>query len=467
MKAIVLFPIFPVTALAQVTPAAIEKSPNRDWLTYNGDYRATRHSPLRQITPENVKSLVAKWVYRFDGAKKLEASPLVYDGLMYVANTNELYALDARNGRKVGTTGRKVQRGARINRGAAILGDKVYFATADCHLIALNRLTGNLIFDVEYASFAGGYTTSIAPLAVKNGILVGVAGGGSGQRGFVASIHGETGKELWRFWTVPAKGEKGSETWGNFPAEMGGAPTWTTGSYDPQLKTIYWPTGNPWPDFYGGRRPGDNLYSDSVVALDADTGKLKWHFQFTPHDVWDWDANENLVLIDAPFRGKPRKLLVQANRNGFYYILDRVTGEFLHARPFVTKLDWTDGLDDKGRPKIRPDKIPTPAGTRVCPSVRGASNWMSPPFNPATGSVLRGHAGAVRRDRRFGQGTGAELRFPRDRRTRGSRPSRGKFYLRALDVLTWRAEVGVSDAGSGHHVGGHRVHGRGVRVQRR
>ena len=248
-----------VVCVAQVTPAAIGKSPASDWLTYNGDYAATRHSSLSQITPVNAKSLVAKWVFHIDGAKKLEASPIVYDGLMYVSNTNELYALDARNGRKVWYYRAAGAKGTRVNRGTAILGDKVYFVTSDCHLIALNRMTGNLVFDVEYASFAGGYTTSIAPLAVKNGILVGVAGGGSGQRGFVASINGDTGKEMWRFWTVPAKGEPGSETWGNFPAEMGGAPTWTTGSYDAALNTVYWPTGNPWPDFYGGRRPGDNL----------------------------------------------------------------------------------------------------------------------------------------------------------------------------------------------------------------
>lgn len=421
--------------LAQVTPASITTSPNADWLTYNGDYAATRHSPLKQITPDNAKNLVAKWVFRLDGAKKLEASPIVYGGLMYVSDTNQIYALDARSGRQVWRYRATGAKGARVNRGTAILGDNVYFVTADCHLIALNRLTGNLVFDTEFASFERGYTASIAPLALKNGILVGVAGGGSGQRGFVASINYQTGKEQWRFWTVPGKGEPGFETWGGFPAEMGGAPTWTTGSYDAALNTIYWPTGNPWPDFYGGRRPGDNLYSDSVVALDGDTGKLKWHFQFTPHDVWDWDANENLVLIDANFRGRPRKLLIQANRNGFYYVLDRVTGEFLHAKPFVKKLDWTTGLDDKGRPKIIPEKIPTPAGTKVCPSVRGGSNWMSPSYNPATGllyvvtleqcDIIIASAKEPVPNSGF-RGTGNE----------GIPTEPGKFYLRALDAVS-------------------------------
>ncbi len=421
--------------LAQVTPVNIAASPNADWLTYNGDYAATRHSPLKQITPENAKNLVAKWVFRLDGAKKLEASPIVHGGLMYVSDTNQIYALDARSGRQVWRYRATGAKGSRVNRGTAILGDNVYFSTADCHLIALNRLTGNLVFDSEFASFEKGYTTSIAPLALKNGILVGVAGGGSGQRGFVASINYQTGKEQWRFWTVPGKGEPGFESWGGFPAEMGGAPTWTTGSYDAALNTIYWPTGNPWPDFYGGRRPGDNLYSDSVVALDGDTGKLKWHFQFTPHDVWDWDANENLVLIDASFRGRPRKLLIQANRNGFYYVLDRVTGEFLHAKPFVKKLDWTTGLDDKGRPRIIPEKIPTPAGTKVCPSVRGASNWMSPSYNPATGllyvvtleqcDIIIASAKEPVPNSGF-RGTGNE----------GIPTEPGKFYLRALDAVS-------------------------------
>ena len=434
MKLLTLL-LLPIAASAQVTPAAIAASPNSVWLTYHGDYAATRHSPLAQITPGNVRSLVTQWVFRLPGAKQLEASPIVYDGLMYITNTNEMYALDAQSGRQVWHFRAEGAQGARVNRGLAILGDRVYFVTADCHLIALHRRTGNLLYDVEYASFAKGYTTSMAPLAIGNGVLVGVAGGGSGQRGFVAAIHPETGKEVWRFWTVPAKGEPGSETWGNFPAEMGGAPTWTTGSFDPELNTIYWPTGNPWPDFYGGRRPGDNLYSDSVVALDAATGKRKWHFQFTPHDVWDWDANENLVLLDATFRGQPRKLLVQANRNGFYYILDRVTGEFLHAKPFITKLDWTTGLDDKGRPKVVASKIPTPAGTKVCPSVRGASNWMSPSYNPVTGlfyvvtleqcDIIVASAKEPVPASGF-RGTGNE----------GIPAEPGKFYLRALDVLS-------------------------------
>ena len=371
---------------AQVRYEDILEGPGEDWLTYAGDYASQRHSPLDQIRPDNVQSLVPKWVYHFAGANRLEATPLVYDGIMYVTSANEVHALDARTGRKLWSYFAEKAERQRANRGVAMLGDRIFFSTSDCHLLALHRITGALIWDYEFASTEKGYSTSIAPLAVKNQILVGVAGGGSGQRGFVAAISAETGEELWRTWTVPAEGEPGSETWGGFPAEWAGAPTWTTGSFDPELNLIYWPTGNPWPDFYGGRREGDNLYSDSVLALDADTGEMKWYFQFTPHDVWDWDANETPVLADIEFEGEPRKVLLQANRNGFFYVLDRVTGEFLLGKPFVERLNWATGLDPKtGRPNEVPGMAPTPGGVRVCPSVRGASNWMSPTFVPATG----------------------------------------------------------------------------------
>jgi alcohol dehydrogenase (cytochrome c) len=207
----------------------------------------------------------------------------------------------------------------------------------------------------------------------------------SGKRCFVAALAADTGKELWRVWSVPQKGEPGSDTWGQFDLSAGGAPTWTTGSYDPDLDLLYWPTGNPWPDFYGGDRPGDNLYSDCILALDADTGKIKWYFQFVPHDTHDWDANEQPILFDADFRGKLRKLLLQANRNGYYYVLDRVTGEFLPARPFVHKLTWAKGIDAKGRPILAPNSEPSPGGTRACPSVHGATNWWAPSLNPQLG----------------------------------------------------------------------------------
>jgi alcohol dehydrogenase (cytochrome c) len=441
-----LLPVFLAAALlpAQVRYEEILKGPSANWLTYAGDYASQRHSPLDQINTGNVSRLVAQWVYHFDGARKLEVSPIVHDGIMYITDSNEARALEARSGRLIWRHRVENVKQARVNRGVAILGDRVYLLTTDTHIIALHRLTGAVFWQKEFASAEKGYSTSLAPLALKNQVMVGVAGGGSGQRGFVAALSASTGEELWRFWTVPAKGEPGSETWSDFPAEYGGAPTWTTGSFDPELNLIYWTTGNPWPDFYGGRRTGDNLYADSVVALDADTGKLKWYFQFTPHDVWDWDANETPVLVDANWKGSPRKLLLQANRNGFYYVLDRVTGQFLLGRPFVDKLDWATGLDDRGRPMVVPGKIPTAGGVKVCPSVRGASNWMSPSYNPSTGLLY-----VVTLEQCDIYSSSAKEPVPSSgfRGTAGEQvPAEpGRMSLRALDALTgerrWEAPM--------------------------
>jgi alcohol dehydrogenase (cytochrome c) len=366
-----------------VSSEDILKSPGDNWLTYAGDVRSQRFSPLAQIDRANVSSLVPKWIFHVEGAKHLEASPLVFDGVMYVSNTNEVYALDARTGRRIWHYRARGARQDRVNKGVALLGDSVFFTTSDAHLVALDRRSGNLLWDREYAPHQSGYFSTVAPLAIRDLVIVGVGGGGSGRRAFVAALDARTGNERWRFWTVPGKGEPGAETWGQFPLDWGGAPTWTTGSYDPELNLVYWPTGNPWPDFYGGDRRGDNLYSNCILALDAATGKLRWYFQFTPHDTHDWDANETPVLIDQEFGGRMRKLLVQANRNGFYYILDRVTGEFLLAKAFVERLNWATGIDAKGRPIEVPHMEPTPGGIRVCPSVRGAANWMSPSFDPA------------------------------------------------------------------------------------
>jgi alcohol dehydrogenase (cytochrome c) len=427
--------LFAMCAYAQVTYQDLLASPGKEWLTYNGDYSARRYSPLKQIDTGNAGRLVAKWVYNVPGARRLETVPLVHKGIMYVTDSNAAFALDARAGREIWRYRAAEVKNARVNRGVAIYGDRVFLVTTDAHLVALHRVTGAVLFDKEFASSKAGYFSTIAPLAIKDAILVGVGGGGSGQRGFVAALSPEDGREIWKFWTVPGKGEPGSETWGNFNPEWGGAPTWTTGSYDPELNLVYWPTGNPWPDFYGGRRPGDNLFSDCILALDGTTGKKRWHFQFTPHDVWDWDANEPPVLLDAEFRGRQRKLLLQANRNGFYYVLDRVTGEFLHGKPFVKRLDWAKGLDDKGRPMLVPKKEPTPGGTKICPSVRGATNWMSPSYNPATGlfyvvtleqcDIYISSAKEPVPSSGF-RGTGSE----------GVPTEPGVFFLRALDVAT-------------------------------
>lgn len=370
---------------AQVRFEDIAAAPGKDWLTFMGDYEANRHSPLSQITVDNVARLVPKWTFHVANARRLSSYPIVYDGVMYVTNSNEVYALDAVTGRQVWNYRDDAVETQRQNRGAAILGDRVYFVTSDCRLVALNRLSGGVVWSEQYADPEQGYHCTVAPVAFKDRIIVGVSGGDSGIRGFLEARSPEDGSQVWRLWTVPAKGEFGADSWGPKTLDWGGAGTWMPGSYDPELNWLFWPTGNPWPDFYGGDRPGDNLYSDSVIAVDLETGEMKWYFQFTPHDVWDWDAQEPPVLLELELDGRKRKVVVQANRNGFYYILDRKTGEFLHASPFVDKLTWASGIDENGRPILVPGMEPSFEGKEVCPTVRGAANWMSDSYNPNTG----------------------------------------------------------------------------------
>jgi alcohol dehydrogenase (cytochrome c) len=381
---VALLAIGAASSFAQVRFEDILKGPAENWLTYAGDYQGRRHSALKQITVENAGSLTPKWVYHVPKANGLRTNPIVYDGVMYVTNSNELRALDARSGRLIWQYRDGRAKKEAVNRGAAILGDRVFFMTTDCHLVALDRRTGAVLWQKKYASVEDGLNSPGMPLALKDKVLVGVGGGDTGMRGFIAALSASTGEELWRTYTIPAKGEPGSETWGKL-VEYGGGATWLSGTYDPQLNLLYWATGNAWPDFYGGDRTGDNLYSCSLLALDADTGKMKWHFQFTPHDTHDWDAQAWPVLVDLPYKGTMRKLVLHANRNGFFYVLDRVTGEYLNATRLVEKLDWASGIDAKGRPILIPGKDPTPNGNRACPGVRGATNWMSPSFNPATG----------------------------------------------------------------------------------
>ncbi len=371
-------------AAAQVRHEDILKSPGEDWLTYAGSYNGWRHSPLTQITPENAGRLVPKWVYRVPKAVRLQTSPIVYDGVMYVTNTNAMYALDARSGRLIWSyaDGRAEKSGP--NRGPAILGDRVYFVTSDNYLTALDRQSGGVIFSKKYASVDDGVTSTSAPLAVKDKIIVGSAGGDSGMRGFIAALSAETGEEIWRVHTVPAKGEPGSETWGDL-IQWGGGAAWLSGTYDPELNTLYWTTGNPWPDFNASVRPGDNLYTCSLLALDLDTGKMKWYFQFTPHDTHDWDAQSWPMLIDMEWEGRQRKVVVHANRNGFFYVLDRETGEFLRATQLTDSVNWASGIGKDGRPVLTPDKDPTLEGNWVCPSVKGATNWMGQTYHPETG----------------------------------------------------------------------------------
>src|ERR1700722_8613286 len=432
----------------ETASSLIRESPGENWLTYSGDYAAHRHSPLTQITRDNAASLAPKWVYHVENATHLEATPLVYDGIMYVTNSNEVHALDARTGRRIWMYRDEEAKRSDVNRGAAILGDSVFFVTSDARLVALNRSTGGVLWHKEYADNSRGQFATLAPMAVKDRVIVGVSGGDSGVRGFIAAFSAASGEELWRFWTVPAKGEPGAETWGDMGPEWGGAATWLNGTYDPQLNLLYWCTGNPWPDFYGGARHGDNLYSDSLLALDADTGKLKWYFQFTPHDTHDWDAQAWPVLLDTVYAGHPRKLVVHANRNGYFYVLDRVTGEFLRATPYVERLNWAKGIDPKGRPIENPGMEPAPNGKRACPSVRGASNWMSPSYNPQTGllyvptleecDVYTSSAKTAEPMKNFA-GTGGES-IPKEP---------GKFYLQALDPHTGEKRWEYPMTGSG------------------
>jgi alcohol dehydrogenase (cytochrome c) len=367
----------------------LAQPPADNWPSYNGDYTGRRFSALAEITPGNVEQLRAQWVFHTRDATGLEVTPVVINGVMFVTSANDAFALDARTGRAIWHYTRPISEGLiddasqHHNRGVALWRNKVFMETDNAHLLCLDARSGHLLWDVAYAEGNKNYGATSAPLVVKNKVLVGTSGGDDGVRGFVAAFDAETGKEVWRYWTIPAPGEPGSESW---PGDMylrGGGTTWMPGTYDPELNTIFWGTSNPAPDFDGEPRPGDDLYTDCVLALDPDTGKLKWYFQFTPHDLSDYDATETPVLIDADYQGQPRKLLVQANRNGFLYVLDRTNGKFLSATPFLKRLNWAKGIDAQGRP-IRTGAIPTPEGTEICPSMIGATNWFSPSYNPAT-----------------------------------------------------------------------------------
>jgi alcohol dehydrogenase (cytochrome c) len=364
--------------------------PAADWLTYNGDYSGRRYSPLTQITTKNVGSLRAAWVFHSRNSDRMEVTPVVVNGLMLVTVANDVFALDARTGRTVWHYSRPISEGLiddasrHLSRGVGVWHDRVYRMTDNAHLLCLDVRSGNLLWDVAYADWNPNYGATSAPLIVKDKVIVGTSGGDDGVRGFVAAFDAETGKLAWRSWTIPAAGEFGAESWPGDLYLHGGGTTWMPGTYDPELNTLYWGTSNPAPDFEGSVRPGDDLYTDCLLALDFDTGKLKWYFQFTPHDLFDYDATETPVLINANYKGRPRKLLVEANRNGFVYTLDRSTGEFLSATRFVEKLNWAKGIDAKGRP-IRTQVQPTPEGTKICPGYIGATNWFSPSYNRATG----------------------------------------------------------------------------------
>ena len=363
-----------------------------NWLSYNGDYSGRRYSSLSEISKNNLAQLRAAWVFHVHNSSRLEVTPVVANGMMFVTASNDAFALDASSGRVVWHHSRPNAEGLiddasrHITRGVGLWRNRLYMETDNAHLLCLDARSGNLIWDVAYADWNKNYGATSAPLVVKDKVLVGTSGGDDGVRGFLAAYDALSGQLVWRFWTIPAPGEFGSESWPGKLYLHGGGTTWMPGTYDPKLDTIYWGTSNPAPDFEGGVRPGDDLYTDCVLALDPDTGKLKWYFQFTPHDLFDFDAVETPILIDAVYQGTARKLLVQANRNGYIYVLDRGNGKFLSATPFVEKLNWAKGIDAAGRPLLTELK-PTTEGTRVCPGYAGATNWFAPSYNESTHAV--------------------------------------------------------------------------------
>jgi alcohol dehydrogenase (cytochrome c) len=362
----------------------------QNWLTYSGTLMSQRYSSLTQITPANVKDLELQWIFQARSLEKFEATPLVVDGIIYTVQApNDVVAIDAVTGRVfwiyeyAPSPEARVCCG-RVNRGLAILGDTLFMGTIDSHLLAIDAKTGKPIWNVTVAKAKAGYSLMHAPLVVKDKVIVGVAGGEFGIRGFLAAYDARTGKQAWKFNAIPGPGEPGHETWAGDSWQHGGASVWVTGSYDQQLNLTYWGIGNPGPDWNSDVRAGTNLYSDCVVALNADTGKLQWYFQFTPHDDYDYDAVQVPVLADLEWNGTMRRVLLWANRNGFYYVLDRTTGQYLQGKPFA-KVTWTTGLDDGGKPVRIPEVAPSREGTLVFPGVQGATNWFSPSYSPHTG----------------------------------------------------------------------------------
>jgi alcohol dehydrogenase (cytochrome c) len=367
----------------------LQKYAAQNWVSYNGDYSGARHSSLDQITPANVARLTAQWVFHPRAVSPLEVTPVVVAGVMFVTSANDAYALDAKTGKVLWHHIRAISEGLvddpaqHRNRGVAILGSRVYMETDNAHLLCLDARSGHLIWEVPYASGNKNYGSTSAPLIVKDKVVIGISGGDAGVRGFLAAFDAETGEEKWRFWTIPGPGEKGNESWPGDSYLHGGGTTWLPGTYDPELNTLYWGTGNPAPDYDGSVRPGDDLYTSCLLALDPDTGRLRWYFQFSPHDLYDFDAVQTAVLADAKFKGQPRKLIVTANRNGFLYILDRTNGKFLFAKSFMSTQNWAKSIDENGRP-ISAGLIPDEKGVRVCPSNGGATNWYSPTYDSET-----------------------------------------------------------------------------------
>jgi alcohol dehydrogenase (cytochrome c) len=359
------------------------------WLTFGGNYANQRHSPLTAITTANVNRLVPQWTFQTGTLGNFETTPLLRDNVLYVTGPqNVAWAIDARTGRQIWRYRRELPTGLTaccglVNRGFAVLGDKLFMSTLDAHLLALDIKTGLVAWDATLEDYRHGYASTLAPLAVKGKVIVGVAGGEYGIRGFLDAYDAQTGKRVWRFYTIPGPGEPGHNTWSGDSWQRGGAGLWVTGAYDPELNLLYYGTGNPGPDYHSESREGDNLYSCSLVAIDADTGKIRWHYQFTPHDVHDWDSTEVPVLADLTIGGQPRKVVMFANRNGFYYTLDRTNGKLILAKPFVLTT-WAKQVDSDGRPHLEAGHVPDEKGEVTCPDITGGTNFWPPTYDPAT-----------------------------------------------------------------------------------
>jgi alcohol dehydrogenase (cytochrome c) len=400
VRMLLLLPLLLAASTADVTYDRLlhaDREP-QNWLHYSGNYNGQRYSPLSQINRSNVRNLQLKWSYHPIYAKntnaqnKMENTPLVVDGVMFTGTALEIVALDAVTGREYWRIDRALDPKAyynayEVNKGLAIAGSTLFWATVDCHLIAIDAKNGQIIWDQTLADYRKGYQYNVPPLVVKDKVILGPATNEAGANCWVSAYDVKTGRELWRFDTVPASADAPeAKTWVGDSWKHGGNPIWNAGSYDPETNLTFWGTGNPNPGWNGDvRTPADNLYSASVIALDADTGTLKWYYQFTPGDEYDWDATQVPVLADMEWQGKPRKLMLWANRNGFFYVLDRVTGKFLMGKPFV-KQTWADGIDDNGRPLKNPEFWPKPmGGIVVSPGTQGGTNWYPPSYSPRTG----------------------------------------------------------------------------------
>jgi len=443
-----------------------EKEP-QNWLSYSQNLFNQRFSPLTQITPVNAKNLELQWVWQSKSLEKFEATALVIDGVLYTLQgppqqgVYEIVALDAASGRPFWTLDYRPEQSARVccgrvSRGLAILGDTLYMGTIDAHLVAIDAKTGKILWDrtVEKVGEKNieKYAITHAPVVIKDRIVVGIAGGDLGVRGFICAFDAKTGKDLWRTYTVPAKGEPGNETWSGDSWKTGGAGVWNSGAYDSETNLVFFGTGNPAPDWDGRERLGDNLYSDSVLALDADTGKIKWHYQFTPHDEVDYDSTQVPVLADIQWEGRPRKVMLWANRNGLAYVLDRTTGQFLLGKPFV-KVTWMDGFDPKGRPIRIPGQVPTLEGSLIRPHVLGATNWSPPSYSPHTGLFYVAgweNSGTIAVEGKFPGATGIPNGTPMGQATltpNYKKEEEGFGVIRALDPhgLTRKWEFKMND----------------------